>query len=84
MFFQRWKVGGFNDTGNSLWFISEHEVEQRFASGRVRVVVVDELGHGNVVSPGFRVRPTEDAEVGLNLLIESLHFSISLRVVCCG
>ena len=77
-------MGGFNDTGNSLWFISEHEVEWRFASGGVRAVVVDKLGHGNMVGPGFRVRSAEDVEVGLNFLIESFCFSISLRGVCCG
>ena len=84
MFFQCQKVGGFNDTRNGLWFISEHEVEWRFTGGGVRAVVVDKLGHGDMVSPGFRVRTTEDAEVGLDFLIESFHFSVSLRVVCCG
>ena len=77
-------MGSFNDIGDSLWFISEHEVEWRFASGGVRAVVVDKLGHGNMVGPGFRVRPTEDVEVGLNFLIESFRFSVGLRVVCCG
>ena len=48
-------MGGFNDAGNGLWFISEHEVEWGFASGGVRVVVVDELGHRDMVSPCFRV-----------------------------
>ena len=84
MFFQCWKVGRFNDAGNGLWFISEHEVEWGFAGGGVRAVVVDELSHGDIVSPGFRVRTTEDVEVGLDFLIKSFHFSISLRVVCCG
>ena len=67
-----------------MWFIAKHEVEQGFASGGVRVVVVDELGHGDMVSPGFRVRTAEDMEIGFDFLIESLRFSVSLRVVCCG
>ena len=77
-------MGGFNDTGDGLWFIAKHEVEWGFAGGGVRAVVVDKLGHRDVVSPGFRVRATEDLEIGLDLLVESFHFSISLRVVCCG
>ena len=58
-------MGGFNDAGDCLWFIAQHEVEQGFASGGVRAVVVDKLGHGNMVGPGFRVGPAEDAEIGL-------------------
>ena len=77
-------MGGFNDTRNGLWFISEHEVERRFAGGGVRAVVVDELAHGDMVSPCSRVRTAEDAEVGFDFLVESFRFSISLRVVCCG
>ena len=84
MFFQRRKVGGFDDAGNSLRFISEHEVEWGFAGGGVRMVVVDELGHRDMVSPCFRVGTAEDAEVGFDFLVELLHFSIGLRVVCCG
>ena len=77
-------MGNFNDTGDGLWFVSKHKVEWGFTSGGVRAVVVDKFGHGDVVSPCFRVRITEDAEVGLNLLVESFHLSIGLRVVCCG
>ena len=77
-------MGSFNDTGDGLWFVSEHKVEWGFAGGGVRVVVVDELGHGDVVSPCFRVRTAEDVEVGLDLLVESFCFSVGLRVVCCG
>ena len=77
-------MGSFNDTGDGLWFIAEHEVEWGFTSGRVRVVVVDELSHGDMVSPCFRVRTTEDAEVGLDFLVESFCFPISLGVICCG
>ena len=84
MIFQSWEMGGFNDAGDGLRFIAEHEVKWGFASGGVRVVVVDELSHGDVVSPSFRVRTAKDVEVGLNLLVESLCFSIGLRVVCCG
>ena len=83
-FFQGRKMCGYNDVGDGLWFIPQHEVEWGFASGGVRAMIVDELGHGDVVSPGFRVRAAEDTEVGFNFLVESLHFSIGLRVVCCG
>ena len=77
-------MGSFDDAGNSLRFISKHEVEWRFASGGVRAVVVDELGHRDMVSPCFRVGTAEDAEVGFDFLVESLCFSVGLRVVCCG
>ena len=50
----------------------------------MRVVVVNELGHRDVVSPCFRVGAAEDAEVGLNLLVEPFHISIGLRVICYG
>ena len=56
-------MGGFDDTGDGLWFISEHEIKQGFASGGMRAVVVDELGHRDVVSPCFRVGATEDEEI---------------------
>ena len=50
----------------------------------MRAVVVDELGHRDMVSPCFRVGTAEDAEVGFDFLVESLCFSVGLRVVCCG
>ena len=77
-------MGRFDDARNGLRFISEHEVEWGFAGGGVRAVVVDELSHGDMVSLCFRVRTAEDVEVGLDFLVESFCFSISLRVVCCG
>ena len=77
-------MGSFNDTGDGLWFVSEHEVKWGFAGGGVRMVIVDKLGHGDMVSPHFRVRATEDLEVGLDLLVEPFCFSIGLRMVCCG
>ena len=45
---------------------------------------VNELGHRDVVSPCFRVGTAEDAEVGFDFLVESLCFSVGLRVVYCG
>ena len=83
-FLQGWKVGGFNDAGDRLWLISKHEVEWGFAGGGVRAVIVDKLGHRDVVSPRFRVRTAEDVEVGLDFLVESFCFSITLQMVCCG
>ena len=77
-------MGCFNDVGDGLWFIAKHEVEWGFAGCGVRVVIVDKLGHRNMVSPGFRVRSAEDVEVGLDFLVESFCFSVGLRVVCCG
>ena len=76
-------MGGFNDTGDGLWLISKHEVKWGLAHGGMRVVVVDKLGHRDVVGPCFRVGATEDTEVGLDFLIEPFHFSVSLRVICC-
>ena len=48
-------MGGFNDAGDGLRFIAEHEVEWGFSGGGVREVVVDEFGHRDVVGPCFRV-----------------------------
>ena len=83
MFFQCREVSGFNDVGDGLWFVSQHEVEWGFAGGGVGAVIVDEFHHGNVICPCFRVRTTEDVEVGFDFLIESLCFSISLGVIYC-
>ena len=47
-------------------------------------MIVDKFCHRHMICPCFRVRTTEDVEIGLNLLIEPLHFSIGLRVVSCG
>ena len=77
-------MSDFNDIGDGLWFVSKHEVEWGFPGGGVWVVIVDEFCHGNVIYPGLRVGTTEDTEIGLNLLVESLSFSISLWVICCG
>ena len=82
--FQSRKVGSFNDAGDGLQFIAKHEVKWGFAGGGVRVVVVDKFSHGDMVHPCFRVGTTEDAEIGLNLLVEPFCFSVGLRVVCCG
>ena len=84
LLFQGWEMHSFNNIGDSLWFIPQHEVEWRFASGGVMAVIVDKCGHGDMFNPSFRVRTTENAEIVLNLLIESFCFSICLRVVCCG
>ena len=48
-------MGSFDDAGDGLQFVAEHEVERGFASGGVRVVVVYEFGHRDVVGPCFRV-----------------------------
>ena len=77
-------MGSFNDARDGLRFIAKHEVKWGFAGSGVRAVVMDELSHGDMVSPCFRVRTAEDAKVGFDFLVESFHFSISLRVVCSG
>ena len=77
-------MGSFNDARDGLRFIAKHKVKWGFASGGVRAVVVDKLGHRDMVSPCFRVRTAEDAEVGLDFLVESFCFPISLGVICCG
>ena len=48
----------------------------------MRVVVVNELGHRDVVSPCFRVGAAEDAEVGFDFLVELFCFPIGLGVIC--
>ena len=77
-------MGSFNDASDGLRFIAEHEVKWGFDGGGVRVVVMDELSHGVMVSPCFRVRTAEDVKVGFDFLVESFCFSISLRVIYCG
>ena len=81
LFFQGRKVGAFNDLGMACGSYPHHEVEWGFASSGVWAVIVNEFCHGNMIYPCFRVKTTEDVEVGFNFLIESLHFSISLRAV---
>ena len=76
-------MGSFDDAGDCLRFVPKHEVEWGLARGGVGAVVVDEFGQGNVVRPCFRVGTAEDAEVGFDFLVESLRFSIGLRVVSC-
>ena len=71
------------DVGDGLWFIPQHEVEWGLAGGGVGAVIVNELHHEDVFNPCFRVRTTKDVEIGLNLLVEYLCFSIGLRVICC-
>ena len=39
---------------------------------------------GNFVSPGSRVRFTEDPQIDFNFLVDSFHFSVRLRVVDSG
>ena len=77
-------MGCFNDARDGLQFIAKHKVEWGFAGHGVRAVVVDKLSHRDMVSPCFRVRTTENAEVGLDFLVESFCFPISLGVICCG
>ena len=77
-------MGGFDDARDGLRFVAKHEVERGFSGGGVRAVVVDELGHRDMVSPCFGVGTTEDAKVGFDFLVESFCFSVGLRVVCCG
>ena len=74
-------MSGFNNTRDCLWFVSKHEVEWGFASGRMRAVIMNKFGHRDMFGPGFKVRAAEDAEVSLNLLIESFRFFIGLGVV---
>ena len=47
-------------------------------------MVVCEFCMGNFVSPGSRVRPTKDPQIGFNLLVDSFSFSVRLRVVGSG
>ena len=77
-------MSSFNDARDGLWFISKHEVEWGFASGRVGVVIVNELGHGGVIYSCLRVGGAEDVEIGFNFLVEPFHFSVSLWMIYCG
>ena len=77
-------MGGFNDAGNSLRFISEHKIEWGSAGGGMKVVVVDKLSHRDVFSPCFRVGAAKDTKVGLDSLVEPFHFSVGLWVIRCG
>ena len=64
-----------------MGFISHHEVERQLVGDRVRVVVVCEFCMGNFVSPGSRVRSTEDPQIGFNFLVDLFCFSLRLRIV---
>ena len=56
--FQSREMGSFNDIGDGLWFILQHEVKQGLASGGVGTVVVNKFNHGNVFNPCLRVNHT--------------------------
>ena len=65
-------------------FISHHEVERRLICDGVRVVVVGKFCVRDFISPGTRVRPTEDPKVCFNLLVDMFCFAIGLRMVYSG
>ena len=64
-----------------MGFVTHHEVKQRLVGDQMRAMVVSEFSMGDVVSPRFRVVPTEDLEVRFDFLVYSFNFSIQLRVV---
>ena len=80
-FFQHRESGFFNDVRDSLWFVPQHEVEWQLSHGQVGLVVVHKFHHGDVINPCFRVDSTEDAEIGLNLLIEPFCLSNHLYLL---
>ena len=62
-FFQGRKMCGYNDVGDGLWFIPQHEVEWGFASGGVGMTIVDKFRHGNMFNPYFRVGTAKDVSI---------------------
>ena len=48
---------------------------------RVRAVIVGELGKGNVLSPGSKVRAAEYPKVSFYFLVHTFGFPASLRVI---
>ena len=67
-----------------MGFISHHEEEWRLVGYGVRTVIVGELGKGNVLSPGSRVRAAKDLKIGFYFLVHMFSFPISLRVIGSG
>ena len=67
-----------------MWFISHHEIGWGLICDRVGLVIVCELGKGDVLGPGCGIRSTEDPEVGLDFLVDAFSFAISLRMVSGG
>ena len=62
-------------------FISNHEEEWRLVGHGVGVVIVCEFCKSNVLHPGSRIGATEDPKVSFYFLVDSLSFSVCLRVV---
>ena len=70
--------------GKSTRFISHHEEEWQLVGHRVGAVIVCEFCEGNVLCPGSRIGAREDLKVSFYFLVDSLSFSICLRVVGSG
>ena len=64
-----------------MGFVSHHKVKQGLISDRVRVVIMDKFGVGDVVCPRSGVIPTEDPKVRFDFLVYLFSFSIRLGVV---
>ena len=67
--------------GKSTRFTSHHEEEWRLVGHRVGAVIVCEFYEGNVLHPGSRIGAREDLKVSFYFLVDSLSFSVHLRVV---
>ena len=79
------REGSFRDDGGKhTGFISHHEEEWRLVGYRVRAVIMGEFSEGDVLSPGSRVRATENLKIGFYFLVHMFGLPISLRVVGSG
>ena len=67
-----------------MGFISHHEIGQRLVGDGMRVVIVCEFSVGDRFRPRCGIIVAEDLEIGLDFLVYSFCFTISLRVVGSG
>ena len=67
-----------------MGFLSHDEIEWEFSSGGVGVYIVYKFSHGDLISPIRGVASAEYLQVSFKFLINSFHFSISLRVISGG
>jgi hypothetical protein len=70
-----------DDSGEGTGFESHHEEEGGFPGYRMGAMIVSELRLSDQIRPCGGVLSTKDSKVGLNLLVDTLSFSVGLRVV---
>ena len=64
-----------------MGFISHHEIERGLICDGIRAVIVGKFCVGNRFGPRCGIIAAEDAEIGLDFLIDPFSFAVRLRVI---